>query len=389
MGADEGFDDDGPDFRPPLPQEDRLWRHPAEVGAAALLANSTRAGNRNPWAVGFVSAIGGVLLAGSLMFGVGGVGEEPGRIALTPIATLVPNVETVADTGGDAPSNYPYIVGVDSTSPTAVRSGNGVALRADGYLVTTASLVADATAVRVTLDGGAVYAGRVVGVDSMNDLAVVKVDTTFATVATFAAPGSTQVGDQIQVVGAARGVRSPAWQAMVSSIDGSIAAGHCDLHGAIEVQLTFDDIAAGAPALDADGNVVGIASTTGGPLVDSGLVIPARSIKSVVDQLIATGSARHGWLGVEGVSATTEQAKAAAAPSAAVVRRVIDSSPASTAGLKAGDLVVSVNGETITTMGRLVMIVREQFPGTAVAVDIVRDGKRQTTSIALGAIPAV
>src|SRR4051812_40288267 len=147
VGADEGFDDDGPEFRAPLPPEDRVWRHPAEMGATAAAAATQHSGGRSPWAVGLVSVLGGVLLAGSLMFAVGGVGDDPGRIALRPIATLAPladDSDTLKIADFDIPKAPPSLVGIDVNAGTEVRNGNGLVVEAPGFVVTTAALVADA-----------------------------------------------------------------------------------------------------------------------------------------------------------------------------------------------------------------------------------------------------
>jgi putative serine protease PepD len=389
VGADEGFDDDGPEFRDPLPPEDRVWRHPAELGALAAAAPDTPSAGRSPWAVGFVSVIGGVLLAGSLMFGAGGVGDEPGRIALRPIATLSPRVEdgTTRVAALDSPAAPRSLVGVDVHTADDVRMGNGLVVEAQGYVVTTASLVAGADDIRVTDPDGGSHVATLLGTDEVNDLAVLQVsDLTWAPEAVDrnALAGT---GQSAYVITASRGVATGSRTTTIRSVDARLSSGTCDLHGVLQLEDTLDISAAGAPVLDDTGRIIGIATTR--DTDDPTVAIPARTIQWVARQIVAGGQINHGWLGVEGVTApsdpTTESEPVA---SGALVNRVVDASPAAVAGLAAEDVVVALDGEPVTTMGSLVVAVRERAPGTTVTVSVVRDGTVQEVPVALATAPA-
>ena len=128
VGADEGFDDDGVEFRPPPALDDRLWRHPAEVAGMAALT-TTRNARRSPWAVGFVSVVGSAVLAGSLMFTAGGIGNEPARLGLEPLATLVPDV------GGPGTARA-GIVTIEVDGPAASRLGTAMVLDDGVHVIT-------------------------------------------------------------------------------------------------------------------------------------------------------------------------------------------------------------------------------------------------------------
>lgn len=380
VAADEGCDDDGPEFRPPLPPEDRIWRHPAELrGLQAAPPADRGGGGRSPWTVGFVSVIGGVLLAGSLMFGVGGLGDEPSRIALEPIATLEKRddgPDPDGRSGTDDPPASESVLALDISTGTEVRSGNALALRADGYLVTTATLVAGATDIRLTDDGGAQHAGRLVGVDALNDLAVVHVANVGLSAAALDPEAMAAAGASVRVLGASRGVAHPAWEASVLDASTRLVTDVVDLHGALRLAESLDASAAGAPVATDDGTIVGIATTSA---VDGSThVVPARTVLSVSEQLIAWGEARHGWMGIEGV---TDEVNGA------LVRRVIDSSPADAAGLLAGDRIVAVDAAEITTMSDLVVAVRERPPGSEIALGVMRDGTTLTLPVTLTSIP--
>jgi putative serine protease PepD len=397
VGAEEGFDDDGPEFRAPLPPEDRVWRHPAEMGAAAAVAAANqRSGGRSPWAVGFVSVIGGVLLASSLMFGAGGVGEDRGRIALRPIATVAPREDgdsTKKIAALDAPTAPRSLVGIDVSTGSEARSGNGLLVQAPGYVVTTAGLVADATDIRVTDDDGVVHTGsRVVGVDPLNDLAVLQVEGLVMPVAVLERAAAAGVGQEVYVVGATRGVGTPTRAATVESIDARLTAGNVDLHGIVQLDISVDVTSAGAPLMTSGGRILGLVTTR---LADEqALAIPTRTVAWVAQQLITSGAVQHGWLGVEGVNAEPSPPDdvvgipdVVTAEGGALVHRVVDASPAQAAGLQADDVVVAVDGEAVTRMSSLVVAVREHAPGSTVTVSIVRDDARQDVQVALGDTP--
>lgn len=382
MAADEGCDDDGPEFRPPLPPEDRIWRHPAELrGLQAVPPADRSGGGRSPWTVGFVSAIGGVLLAGSLMFGMGGLGNEPARIALEPIATLEPRDDDPEPLSGgagtdDTPGSE-SVFALDISTGTDVRSGCAVVLRADGYLVTTATLVAGATDIRLTADDGTQHVGRVVGIDALNDLAVVHVANVGLAAAPLDPEATAGIGAPVRVLGASRGVAHPAWEASVRDSSTRLVTDIVDLHGALQLDEKLDTTAAGAPVIALDeGTIVGIATTSAAD--GSAHVIPTKTVLSVSEQLIAWGEARHGWMGIEGVNDDDR---------GALVRTVIDASPAHAAGLLAGDRIVAVDSDEIATMSDLVVAVREREPGSVVTLGVLRDGTAITLPVTLTTMP--
>jgi S1-C subfamily serine protease len=382
VGADEGFDDDGPEFRPPLPPEDRVWRHPAELGVHAAGAPDGRA-RRNPWAVGFVSVIGGVLLAGSLMFGAGGVGDEPGRIALRPVATLSPDhsgSETLV-ASLDVPSPTASLVGIDVHAGGETRSGNGFAAGQSGTIVTTASLVADADDILVYDPSGTRHRATVRGSDALNDVALLDVPGLALPTLSLDRHVTVDTGDAVDVLLASRGSSAAQVPAEIAATDARLSVGGCDLHDVIRLDRQVDLVAAGAPIVDVNGRVVGV--LTGLSSDQDAVAVPVRTVRWVADQVVSLGEVQHGWLGVEGVTAPSDDGRA----NGALVSRVLDASPAQAAGLAADDVVVSLGGQPVTTMGSLVVAVRESAPGSTVTVSVVRDGAPTDVDVTLANAP--
>jgi S1-C subfamily serine protease len=386
VAAEEGFDDDGPEFRAPLPPEDRVWRHPAEMGSfssAAALDAEARS-HRNPWAVGFFSIIGGVLLAGSLMFGAGGVGDEPGRIALRPIATLAPRTDdnNILIASLDVPTPPTSLVGIDVHAGDEVRIGNGLAVESPGYVVTTASLVAGADDIRVTDPRGVVHDAVVVDVDELNELAVIRTEDLVLPPASLDAAATAAAGDEVYIVGASRGVAGSRIPATIASTDARLSTGSCDLHGVMRLDESVDVSAAGALVVDAKGRTLGLVTTLA---EDEPVVVPVRTVSWVARQILSGSALQHGWLGVEGETAPTDGTD----PNGALVNRVLDASPAQAAGLAPNDVVVAVDGDPVTTMGSLVVAVRESAPGSTVTVSVMREGARQELPVTLTTAPPI
>jgi S1-C subfamily serine protease len=328
-----------------------------------------------------------VLLAGSLLFGMGGVGDESPRLTLHPLATFAPRVLSTAGTNpsGSAAGDRPYLVGIDAASSTASQSGNGVVVASDGHIVTTAQLVEGASALRVALADGTTRDATVLALDDLNDLAVVKVDATGLAPAPLfdqTATPSVAIGDQLWMIGGSRGTRSPAWPGTLRSFDASVSSARADIHGALQLDARLDASAAGAALVDSTERVLGLVTMAGEHSSGTAYVVPARTVQSVASQFVTAGDIRHGWLGVEGVTASDTQTSGAG-QGAAVVRKVVDNSPAESAGLRTGDLVVALDNRQITTMTQLVLTVREHRPGDRVTVDVIRDNARVSVQVSL------
>jgi serine protease Do len=291
-----------------------------------------------------VSVIGGVLLAGSLMFGAGGVGDEPGRIALRPIATIAPRDDgTTRVAALDRPAAPSSLVGVDVQTAEDVRMGNGLVVEAPGYVVTTASLVEGASDIRVTDSHGVAHVASVLGVDALNDIAILQVSDLALAPDTVDRTIATTTGQSAFVVTASRGVATGSVASTIRSTDARLSAGACDLHGLLQLDEALDVSTAGAPVLDDGGRIIGLVTTRGGD--EPTVAIPARTIQWSAAQIVAGRQIDHGWLGVEGVTNATDGGlDDAPLPSGALVHRVVDASPAAAAGLAADDVVVAVDG---------------------------------------------
>jgi len=402
-------------FRNPLPPDDRLWRHPSEVGAGLPPASGPgrssdssgqAPGDRPPavdvappddsrpsmWLVAAVSAVSAGLVAGGLaIIVVGLVGANrirpvvERRMEPRPIDAVMPGgVVDVADRARAAVAQ----VRLDG-SATVV--GSGVIFRSDGHMLTSASVVGSATFLRVMLDSGREVTGRVVGTDPDTDTAVVKLDGDgpFPT-AVLGTADDLRVGQQAVAMGWPVGlVGGP------SVTVGVISALHRSLRREASGGMLFDMVQTdarvptgwpGGALLDSSGSVIGITTAVGSTDTGTGgfgFAIPIDLAYTVADQIIATGRVTNVWLGVQGDDLDWVSAAGLQVPGGAMVGEVKTGSPAHRAGLSDHDVILALDGVPVTSMGQLVAALRQHRPGDAVLVDIMRDQQPMSMVVVL------
>jgi serine protease Do len=258
--------------------------------------------------------------------------------------------------------------------------GSGFFISADGYAVTNNHVVDSAERVEVTTDDGKTYTARVVGTDSRTDVALIKVDGRNDFPFAQFADKSPRIGDWVLAVGNPFGLGGTVTAGIVSARGRNIGAGPYD--DFIQIDAAVNRGNSGGPSFDLDGNVVGvntaIYSPSGGN-VGIAFAIPANTVKTVA----------RGWLGVQIQPVTVDIAESIGLrnPRGALVADVQPNSPALKAGIRTGDVIVSVNGESLDDARSLAMRVGAMAPGTSVRVAVIRSGREQTLSLTLGELP--
>ncbi len=382
-------------FRNPLPPDDRLWRHPSELGALlpATGPASDPADDFQPsmWLVAAVSAVSaGLLASGLVLVAVGLLGTTDGlrpaverQMEPRPIDTISSGVVDVADRARAAVAQLRL-----DGSETVI--GSGVVFRSDGHLLTSAAVVGNALLLRVRLDDGRDFGARVVGADPDTDVAVVKIDGDgpYPT----AVLGSTigvRVGEQAIAIGCP--VELMGGPSVTVGVISALHRSVPRVEGGMLFDLVQTDARVptgwpGGALLDSSGSVIGITTsvgTTGTGAGGFGFAIPIDLARSVADQLIIEGRAVHVWLGVKGGDLAGPTAAALGLTGGAVVGEVMAGSPAATAGLSPLDTVVGLDGAAISSMSQLVVALRRHRPGDIVRIDVVRDHRRMSMEVVL------
>ena len=270
--------------------------------------------------------------------------------------------------------------------------GSGVIISPDGYIVTNDHVVDGATQIRVTLHDRRVLTGKVVGVDKLTDLAVVKVNATDLPAIAWGDSGKLEPGQTVLAFGSpfgyfqfsvTRGIVSAVNRPNPYSDDARKPGGY------IQTDAAINPGNSGGPLVNAHGELVGINTfiiSNSGSFAGAGFAIPSQMVHATADQLIAHGKVDHGYLGIAMNDVTPDNAHFfnLQDASGAIVSQVTPDSPAASAGLKQGDVISELNGKKILNGSELQVAVSEDRPGTKIALGVIRDGKLTTVNLTVG-----
>ncbi|MBB2171171.1 Do family serine endopeptidase [Gluconacetobacter asukensis] len=274
---------------------------------------------------------------------------------------------------------------------TVEARGSGFIISADGFVVTNNHVVKGATKVTVTLDDGTTLPAKIIGRDPKTDLALLKVST--QSKLRFIELGDSdkvEPGEWVVAVGNPFGLGGTVTAGIVSARGRDIGDGPYDSF--IQVDAPINRGNSGGPLFTQDGKVVGvntaILSPSGGS-IGIGFAIPSDVVKNVVSQLQKTGHVTRGYLGVVAQVITPAMAKAlglkpatdGAPPTGALIASVSNSSPAEKAGLKAGDVITTLNGQKIDSPHDLAVKVASLPPGTSATVAYLRNNAAQSATV--------
>lgn len=391
-GAGHGEDDRDEDdvgYTPPLPLEDRLWRHPSEVASGRVAAPSRRVRrpDRRTASLMLASGLAGATLAVGVVAALGGFDErvvERQVVARTAEIGETPAVDAVASEL--APSVAALVVrrGADATRASAV------VLRRDGYLVTDGPAVAGADEIEVILRGGSAGVARLVGLDDVTGLAVLHLGVELERARLGGNDDALAVGARAVAVGArldGTDWEPTATSGVVSGVGRRLESATGTRHGMILVDEPFAPGTAGGALVDGSGVVVGIVSGNSVTLdgTSHGVATPIDLVRRVADQLVEAGQANHVWLGLRGSDLDPGEEMAMALAGGALVEEVDERGPAGRAGIAPGDVVVTVDGEPTPTMSALIAALRTHLPGDVVALGVHRAGETRTVRVTLDA----
>ncbi len=280
----------------------------------------------------------------------------------------------------------------DDTAPhshSTRAQGSGFFISSDGYIVTNNHVVDHASEVEVTLAGGKAMSAKVIGVDKKTDLALLKVNGQAFPFVTFATKPP-RVGDWVIAVGNPFGLGGTVTAGIVSARGRDIGAGPYDDFLQIDAPVNHGN--SGGPTFNGQGEVVGvntaIFSPSGGS-VGIGFAIASDVVKTVVDQLKANGAVTRGWIGVQIQSVSQDIADSLGLKNAsgALVAGVEKDLPAASAGVKSGDVVTALDGETIPDPQELARRIASMGPKKTVNLALIRDGAPKTVDVTLGMMP--
>ncbi len=388
----------------------------------------------------------GTLVAGMLIAGLAGGGVAVGYDFATddqqPVAVstsgqdsvVINDPNNVTPVTAAAKKAAPSVVTISATGQNSGGSGSGIILDEEGHILTNNHVatvggqVKDAN-IEVRLSDGSVYAAKLVGLDPLSDLAVLKIDAPNLVPAVLANSDEINVGDTAVAIGAPLGLSGTVTDGIISTVDRTISVASSAVpkdqsdsaeggedggdwrfappdgkgdqqsseQGSILLNVIQTDAAinhgnSGGALVNSEGEIIGVNVAIAGADENSGNIgvgfsIPINYAERVAEELISNGSATHGRLGV---TVRPHPAQGAGAQTTfsvgAQVGEVVPDSPAAKAGLQPNDVITAFDGDSIEDARELTAVVREQAAGSTVSLTFTRDGESQTVDITTGAL---
>ena len=411
-------DADAEDVAPLTP---RAWYEPEPASAPATAAEAPRRG----------SAIGVVMLISLAAAVVGSLGTYG---VLSATGALHREIAAVAPVGQGLQASQPLPVSIDETSAitraaakaspaivtiavsgaatdpntpfgTTPQSGvgSGVIFDSGGWIITNRHVAADAGTLTVTLEDGRTFDGKVYGIDTLTDLAIVKVEASGLPTAPIGDSSSARVGQLAIAIGSSLGRYTNSVTAGIVSAFGrtiTVQDGTM-IRNLIQTDAAINLGNSGGALLDSAGNVIGINTAIDQTAEGIGFAIPINIARPIMQQALAGQELARPWIGVYYLAVTPSIADTNKLPvekgawltaqdpsTGRATDPIVPNSPAAAAGLTDGDIIVSVGGTAIDHDHPLDDILTQYAPGRTVGLEVLRDGQKQDLTLTLGTRPA-
>ncbi len=282
----------------------------------------------------------------------------------------------------------PSVVGVSCTLDRSSATGTGIIISEDGYIITNAHVVEDAVSVIIVDQEMNEYNAVVIGADSQTDLAVLKIEASGLTACEFGKSGELRIGELAIAIGNPLGFElyGTMTSGIISGLNRTITIGENEMT-LIQTNASINSGNSGGPLIDAYGRVIGITSAKVASTYGEGLgfAIPIDEALPIIEDLM-----KHGYvtgrpmIGVSGEDITSIMSMYYRLPQGVYVRFVTPESAAADAGIKAGDIIIGIQGESITTMNELNNIKNQYSAGDTITLTIYRDGVNMDVDLVLG-----
>ena len=402
----------------PVPPTPERWYEPAPVIKPVAPTVTSRRG-AGPGSILAVALLSAVLASGGtvLTLGVAGVLDRPvpGPISAqgTNVGAPLPvTIDESSATINVAANVSPAVVRITVQGSSDAGNlgvipetgvGSGVIYDSDGWILTNRHVVEGGDVFEVELKDGRVLAGEVYGIDTLTDLAIVKVEARDLPTAAIGVSDALEVGQLVIAIGSPLGTYSNSVTSGIVSAKGrtiTTEGSSKPLTNLIQTDAAINPGNSGGPLLDADGNVVGINTAIATNSNGIGFAIPIDVARPIMAQAVAGEPLARPYLGIQFVSITRQLAEEENLPVQAgalvggrdqndrPVAGVQPGTPAADAGVEDGDIIVSVEGKSIDDGHPLDATLAQFSPGDAVSLELLRNGERLTLEVTLGTRPS-
>ncbi len=404
-------------YEAPTPGTPERWYEPAPATAPVSPAVSQkRTGTGSVVAAALLAA---VLASGGTVVTLGAIGALD-RVG--PAATSAPGTNVGAAKPVTIDESSATIAVAAKVSPAVVRItvtgstnspdlgvipesgvGSGVIYDSNGWILTNKHVVEGGDTFDVELNDGRVLSGSVYGIDTLTDLAIVKVSATDLPTAALGESDALKVGQLVVAIGSPLGTYSNSvTSGIVSATGRTITTDGSDrpLNNLIQTDAAINPGNSGGPLLDADGNVIGINTAIASGSNGIGFAIPIDIARPIMDQAVAGEKLARPYMGISFVTISRQYAEDQNLPvqqgalvggtdaSGQATNGVVAGTPAADAGIQNGDIIVKVGDKTLDAEHPLDATLSQYSPGDVVKVELLRDGQTITVDVTLGTRPA-
>jgi serine protease Do len=268
--------------------------------------------------------------------------------------------------------------------------GSGFVVSKEGQILTNNHVVDGADKITVTMSDGTTYTAEALGKDPTFDLAVIKIKPDSNLTALELGDSETiEVGEWVVAIGNPYGLEHTVTVGVISAKNRSIHTRDVNFDGFLQTDAAINPGNSGGPLIDMDGKVIGINTAIIPYAQGLGFAIPVNMAKQIMNDLVTFGKVKRGWLGISVQNLTKEFAEAynIKEETGVIVGDVFQDSAAERAKMQRGDVIISLNGETVKDVQWFVSRVRAQAPGSELKLKIVRDGKTIDVTAKLDEIP--
>jgi S1-C subfamily serine protease len=410
------------DAEPAPPPTPERWYEPASTVSATPVKDGSVHGARSGRGVGTVlgaALLSAVLASGGTVLALNASGALDRPVAATPTSptgsTVGANNQPVTIDESNATIEVaakasPAVVRIEvngsvDTSQGIIPErgvGSGVIYDANGWILTNRHVVEGSDQLSVELNDGRVLSGSVYGVDTLTDLAIVKIEAADLPVANLGRSSELKVGQLVVAIGSPLGTDSTSVTSGIVSAKGRtiLADGNENLNNLIQTDAAINPGNSGGPLLDAGANVVGINTAIAADSNGIGFAIPIDIARPIMEQAVAGKELARPYMGIvyRSIDRQFADANNLSVRQGALVQRggggsgtspaVVPGSPADNAGIREGDIVTKINDQAIDGDHPLDATLSLYAPGDKVAVTLLRDGQESTVDVTLGTRPA-